>query len=150
MLYAFGWFFKKTTSCLGFCTVCTQEGKYIERLPNTTSAWAGWSRFDISVDRYGRVHSHLICTSSTLGCSTCHQANQQDITYWAKYQKADKASTLCTLWYMYTFIALLPPLTQHLNHTGWAVLCGGGGGWLAVPIDSDCELLGRRQNIVCV
>ncbi len=30
-----------------------QEAKYVERWPNTTSAWAGWSRFDIPVDRYG-------------------------------------------------------------------------------------------------
>jgi hypothetical protein len=53
----------------------TQEAKYVESWPNTTSAWAGWSRFDIPVDRYVGVHSLLICTSSTLGCLTCHQAN---------------------------------------------------------------------------
>jgi hypothetical protein len=29
-----------------------QEAKYVERWPNTTSAWDGWSRFDILVDRY--------------------------------------------------------------------------------------------------
>jgi hypothetical protein len=33
-----------------------------------TSAWAGWSRFDIPLDRYDRVHSLLIYTSNTLGC----------------------------------------------------------------------------------
>jgi hypothetical protein len=44
-----------------------QEAKYIESWPNTTSAWAGWSRFDIPVDRYGGVQSQLICTISTLG-----------------------------------------------------------------------------------
>jgi hypothetical protein len=76
----------------------TQEAKYIERWPNTTSALAGWSRFDIPLDRYGGVHSQLICTSITLGSSTCHQASQQGNTYWAKYQKADRASTLVTLW----------------------------------------------------
>ncbi len=76
----------------------TQEAKYVERWPNTTFAWAGWSRFDIPVDRYGGAHSQLICTSMTLGSSTCHQASQQGNTYWAKYQKADRASTLITLW----------------------------------------------------
>jgi hypothetical protein len=40
-----------------------QEAKYVERWPNTASAWAGWSRFDIPVDRYDGVHSLLICTS---------------------------------------------------------------------------------------
>ncbi len=44
----------------------TQKAKYVERWPNTTSAWAGWSRFDIPVDRYGGVHSLLICTRSTV------------------------------------------------------------------------------------
>ncbi len=44
----------------------TQEAKYVESWPNTTSAWAGWSRFAIPVDRYDGVHSLLICTSSTL------------------------------------------------------------------------------------
>jgi hypothetical protein len=33
------------------------RGKILERWPNTTSAWAGWSRFDIPVDRYGGVHT---------------------------------------------------------------------------------------------
>jgi hypothetical protein len=75
-----------------------QEAKYIERWPNTTSAWVGWSRFDIPVDRYGRVHSLLICTSITLVSPTCHQASQQENTYWTKYQKADRARTLVTLW----------------------------------------------------
>jgi hypothetical protein len=74
-----------------------QEAKYVERWPNTTSAWAGWSRFDIPVDRYGGVHSLLICTSSPLGSPTCHQASQQENTYCTKYQKADRASTLVTL-----------------------------------------------------
>jgi hypothetical protein len=27
--------------------MCTQEAKYVESWPNTTSAWDGWSRFDI-------------------------------------------------------------------------------------------------------
>ncbi len=35
--------------------VTPHEAKYVERWPNTTSAWAGWSRFDIPVDRYGMV-----------------------------------------------------------------------------------------------
>ncbi len=51
----------------------TQEAKYVEHWPNTTSAWAGWSRFGIPVDRYDGVHSLLICTSSPLGFPTCHQ-----------------------------------------------------------------------------
>ncbi len=59
----------------------TQEAKYVERWPNTTCAWAGWSRFDIPVNRYGGVHSLLICTSITLWFPTCHQASQQDNTY---------------------------------------------------------------------
>jgi hypothetical protein len=61
--------------------VYTQEAKYVERWPSTTSAWAGWSGFDISVDRYGGVYSLLICTSSPLVFPTCHQARQQDNTY---------------------------------------------------------------------
>jgi hypothetical protein len=36
-----------------------QEAKYVERWPNTTSAWAGWSRFDNPVDSYSGVHSLL-------------------------------------------------------------------------------------------
>ncbi len=87
-----------------------QEAKYVERWPNTTSAWAGWSRFDIPVDRYGGVYSLLICTSSILVSATCHQASQQDNTYWTKYQKADRASTLCTLC---IHISLRPPWTLH-------------------------------------
>jgi hypothetical protein len=39
-----------------------QEAEYVESWPNTTSAWAGWSRFDIQMERYGGVHSLLICT----------------------------------------------------------------------------------------
>ncbi len=50
----------------------TQEAKYIERWHNMTSAQADWSRFDIPVDRYGGVHSLLICTSRPLGSPTCH------------------------------------------------------------------------------
>ncbi len=61
--------------------VSPQEAKYVESWPSTTSAWAGWSRFDIPVDRYGGVHSLLICTSCILGSSTCHQASQQDNIY---------------------------------------------------------------------
>jgi hypothetical protein len=42
-------------SLLGYIAslFCAQEAKYMESWPNTTSAWAGWSRFDIPVDRYG-------------------------------------------------------------------------------------------------
>ncbi len=87
-----------TIACLIFLTGSSQEAKYVEHWPNTASARAGWSRFDISVDRYGRVRSQLICTSRTLGSPTCHWASQQGNTYWAKYQKAYRASTLCTLW----------------------------------------------------
>jgi hypothetical protein len=61
-------------------SVQTQEAKYIESWPNTTSAWASWSRFDIPVDRYDGVHSLLICTSITLSSPTCHQASQQENT----------------------------------------------------------------------
>ncbi len=76
----------------------SKDAKYVESWPSMTSAWAGWSRFDIPVDRYGGVNSLLICTSSPLGFPTSHQASQQDNTYWTKYKKADRASTLCTLW----------------------------------------------------
>ncbi len=43
-------------------SVPAQEAKYVESFPNTNSAWAGWRRFDIPVDRYGGVHSLLKCT----------------------------------------------------------------------------------------
>ncbi len=59
------------TTCHLRESVEAQEAKYVERWPNTTSAWAGWSRFDIPVDRYGGVHSLLICTGSILGSPTC-------------------------------------------------------------------------------
>jgi hypothetical protein len=89
--------------------VGSQEAKYVERWPNTTSAWAGWSRFDIPVDNYDGVHSLLICTSSPLVSPTCHQASQQENTYCTKYQKADWASTLVTLW---SGLPLVPVLTN--------------------------------------
>jgi hypothetical protein len=58
----------------GFLVVAqSQEAKFIERWPNMTSAWAGWKRFDIQVDRSGGEHSLLLCTT------TC--ASQQDNTY---------------------------------------------------------------------
>jgi hypothetical protein len=37
--------------------VSYQEAKYVESWPNTTSAWAGLSRIDIPVDRYGGRYS---------------------------------------------------------------------------------------------
>jgi hypothetical protein len=49
-----------------------QEAKYVEGWPDTTSAWAGWSRFDIPVDRCGGVHSLLRWPSRTLRSLTCH------------------------------------------------------------------------------
>ncbi len=94
----------------------SQEAKYVERSPNTTSAWAGWSRFDIPVDRYGGVHSLLICTSSILGSPTCHRASQQENTYSTKYQKADRASTLVTLW-VHPIAALAPHWARVSNKT---------------------------------
>jgi hypothetical protein len=89
-----------------YTVVSPQEAKYLVSWPSTISAWAGWSRFDIPVDWYGGVHSLLICISGILGSPTCHQASQRDNTYWAKYQKANRASTLCTLWFP-------PKLTPH-------------------------------------
>jgi hypothetical protein len=65
----------------GLATVTYQGAKYVEGWPNTTSACAGWSRFDIPVDRSDGVNSLLICTSSSLGFPTCHRASQQDNTY---------------------------------------------------------------------
>jgi hypothetical protein len=95
--YVFLWR-NKNRLYFGCRTSIPQEAKYVESWRNTASAWAGWSRFDIPVDRYGGVHSLLISTSSTLGSPTCHQSTQQDNAYRAKYQKADRASNLCTLW----------------------------------------------------
>jgi hypothetical protein len=45
---------------------------YVENWPNTTSAWAGWRRLDSPADRSDGVHSLLLCTTITLGSSTCH------------------------------------------------------------------------------
>jgi hypothetical protein len=44
-------------------TLVDREAKYVESWPNTTSAWADWSRFDIPVNRSDGVHSLIICTS---------------------------------------------------------------------------------------
>jgi hypothetical protein len=52
--------------------VLTQEAIYVESWPSTTSAWSGWRRFDIPMDRYDGVHSLLLCTRITLGSTTCH------------------------------------------------------------------------------
>jgi hypothetical protein len=52
--------------CVGVSVGAGQEAKYVESWPNTTSSWAGWSRFDIPVDRSDGVYSLLLCTSSTL------------------------------------------------------------------------------------
>ncbi len=76
--------------------VIAQEAKYVESWPSTTSARAGWSRFDIPMDSYGGVHSLLLCSSIALGSSTCHQASQQGNTYWTKYQKNGECQS--TLW----------------------------------------------------
>jgi hypothetical protein len=51
--------------------VYTQDAKYLESWPNTTSAWADWRRFNIPVDRSDGVHSQL-CDSNKLGSPTCH------------------------------------------------------------------------------
>ncbi len=65
--------FTCTRLCYRVHSTCrTQEVKYVERWPSTTSAWVSWSRFDIPVDRYAGVHSLLQCTSWTLGFPTCH------------------------------------------------------------------------------
>ncbi len=109
-----------------WCDVLCQEAKYVERWPNTASAWAGWSRFDIPVDRYGRVRSLLICTSITLGSSTCHQASQQGNTYWAKYQKAYRASALVTLWFCASFHLLVRCTVLYVLWEQNQLLGGGG------------------------
>ncbi len=85
---------------LSLLTPLIQEAKYVERWPNTTSAWAGWSRFDIPVVRYeyGGELSLLICTAVYWGLlPATGGASQQENTYSTKYQKADRASTLVTL-----------------------------------------------------
>jgi hypothetical protein len=48
------------------------DANYTASWPNTTSAWAGWRKFNIPVDGSDGVHSLLICTSSTLEAPTCH------------------------------------------------------------------------------
>jgi hypothetical protein len=62
---------KKNVSCTCSFPISTRylqnvslhkEAKYVDSWPNTTSAWAGWSRFDIPEDRYSGVHSLLQCT----------------------------------------------------------------------------------------
>ncbi len=75
--------------------VGTQEAKYKESWPNTTSAWAGWRRLYTPMDRSNGVDSQLLCTSSTPESPTYHEASQEENNYWAKYQKAERASTLC-------------------------------------------------------
>jgi hypothetical protein len=50
----------------------------VELWPNTISAWAGWRRFDISVDRYDGVHPLLQCTSSTV-VSSCQRLASRKI-----------------------------------------------------------------------
>ncbi len=62
----------------------SQEAKYLESWPNTSSAWASRSRFDILVNRYGEVHSLLICSTGTLGVPVTRLAsgkilNEQNI-----------------------------------------------------------------------
>jgi hypothetical protein len=98
--------------------ICTQEAKYLKRWPSTTSAWAGWSRFDIPVNRYDGVHSLLICTSSILGSPTCHQASQQDNTYWAKYPKRT-GPALCVLFDMHLHLNHLPGALDYFQR--WQV-----------------------------
>jgi hypothetical protein len=45
-------FYAKVTNSYQKKFVATnQEAKYVESWPNTTSAWAGWSRPDIPVER---------------------------------------------------------------------------------------------------
>jgi hypothetical protein len=72
--------FQVTLEDTGYCVTLfqisgisvIQEAKHVESWPNTSFAWAGWSTFDIPVDRYGGVHYLLHCTSSPLGSPTCH------------------------------------------------------------------------------
>jgi hypothetical protein len=54
--------------------VYCQEAKYIECWPNTTSAWAGWRRFNIPVD----VVEYNACYSA-LFSPTYQQARQLKI-----------------------------------------------------------------------
>jgi hypothetical protein len=65
---------------------------------------------------YSGVHSLVICTSCILRSPTC-QASQQENTSWAKYQKADRTSTLCTLWCTYSVAiyvrTVVLPLQSH-------------------------------------
>ncbi len=81
------------------CTVLLQEAKYVESWPNTNSARAGWSRFDIPVDMYGGVHSLLLCTRLHWGLLPATRLDCR------KIQTADRASTLCTLWYCYIMVS---------------------------------------------
>ncbi len=75
-----------------------QEAKYVESWPNTNSAWASWSRFDILADRYGGVHSMLICTSSTgtLGFLPATRLASREILIEQNFQKRTRPA-LCVL-----------------------------------------------------
>ncbi len=64
--------FTSSSQTLYCIRVRTPEAKYVESWPSTTSAWAGWNRFYIAVDKYGGVHSLLRWPSRTLGSLTCH------------------------------------------------------------------------------
>jgi hypothetical protein len=76
----------------------SKEAKYVESWPSMTSAWAGWSRFDIPVDRYGGVHSLLLCTNVHWGFLPATRLASRIILIEPNIKKAYRASTLRTLW----------------------------------------------------
>jgi hypothetical protein len=86
----------------------------LECWPNTTSAWAGWSRFDIPVDRYGGVHSLLRCTSRTLGLLPATRLASREILIEQNIKKWT-GPALCVLCGLTTFreVNLYPRIIVH-------------------------------------
>ncbi len=86
---------------------------YIERWPDTASAWAGWSRFDIQLDRFGGVHSQLICTALHWGLLHATRLASREILVEQNIKKRTGpalcvlcgADTYCTYRLEYTLLA---------------------------------------------
>jgi hypothetical protein len=101
--------------------VPTQEAKYVESWPNTTSAWGGWSRFYIPVDSYGGVHSLLLCTAVHWGLLPATRLASRKIpTVLSKLSKSGQGQhsvysvvpTLRTIFTMELVLRILPVSAQ--------------------------------------
>jgi hypothetical protein len=53
--------FRRLAGVTLWVSVPSQEAKYVERWPSTTSAWAGWGGFDVPVDRYAGLLEYIPC-----------------------------------------------------------------------------------------